>query len=191
MRDDAVAGVGTAALHHLALAGGDAAVAPHADLERDVGLRARAMGEKILLARELHHHLAGGGARKQRGDDLEVEDLDARAEPAADERLDHANARGVHLQAAREHQVQVVADLRHALHGEPPGERIVLGQAGMRLDLRVVDLGAADALLAHEIGRGKPLLQRRRTRGAPRARGCRACCRAADARRARARPRDV
>ncbi len=72
------------------------------------------MGDESLLAGELHHHLAGAGAREQRGDDLEIEGFDAGAEAAADERLDHADARSVHLEASREHQVQVIADLRHA-----------------------------------------------------------------------------
>ena len=83
--------------------------------------------------------------------------LDARPETAADERLDHADARGIHLQALREHEVQVIADLRHGLHRETAGRRIVFGKAGVRLDLRVVDLGAAELLLAHQIGGGKTL----------------------------------
>ena len=126
--DDAVAGIGAAALHHLAFAGGDAPVLLHAELELDIGLRTRAMGDEGFLARQLHHHFAVGGARQQRGDDLEIQRLDARAETAADERLDHADARGIHLQALREHQMQVVADLRHGLHGEPAGHRIVFGR---------------------------------------------------------------
>ena len=91
--DDAVAGISAAALHHLAFAGGDPPVSAHAELEPDVGLRPRAVGEEILLARQLHHDLAGRGAGEQRGDDLEIQHLDARAETAADERLDHADAR--------------------------------------------------------------------------------------------------
>ena len=44
--DDAVAGVGAAALHHLAVAGGDAAVLAHAELQPNVGLGPAAMGEE-------------------------------------------------------------------------------------------------------------------------------------------------
>src|SRR5271165_7449153 len=82
-RDDAVAGVSAAALHHFALAGRDAAVAQHSELQPDVGLRTRAMSEKILLASKPHHHLSVGGAGQKRGDDLEIEHLDARAKTPA------------------------------------------------------------------------------------------------------------
>ena len=99
--------------------------------------------------------LPAGGAGEQSGDDLEIQHFDARAEAAADERLDHADARGVHFQASRQHQMQVVADLGHRLRREPAGARIVVHQAGVRLDLRMIDLGAADRLLAHQIGRGE------------------------------------
>ena len=146
------------------------------------------MGDEGFLAGQLHQHFAGRGAREQRGDDLEIQHLDAGAEAAADERLDHADARGIHLQALRQHEMQVVADLRHRLHGQPPGHRIEFGKARMRLDLRVVDLGAAEFFLAHQIGRGKTLAARRRTHDARRVRDCRACCRAAAPRPARARP---
>ena len=115
------------------------------------------MGDEGLFAGELHQHLAGGGACQQRGDDLEIQRLDARAEAAADERLDHADARGIHLQALRQHEVQVIADLRHGLHRETVGGRIVFGERRMRLDLRMIDLGAAEALLAHQIGGSKTL----------------------------------
>ena len=74
------------------------------------------MGEEVLLAGQPHQHLAGGGAGEQRGDDLEIQHLDSGAEAAADEWLDDADTRGVHLQASRQHQVQVIADLRDALH---------------------------------------------------------------------------
>ena len=155
--DDAVAGVSAAALHHLAFAGGHAPILAHAELQPDIGLRTGAMGDEGLFAGELHQHLAGGGAGQQRGDDLEIQRLDARAETAADERLDHADARGIHLQALRQHEVQVIADLRHGLHREAVGRRIVFGEARMRLDLRVIDLGAAEPLLAHQIGGSKTL----------------------------------
>ena len=52
--DDAVAGIGAAALHHLAGAGGDAAVALHAQPDLDVGLRPRPMGEEGLFPAQQH-----------------------------------------------------------------------------------------------------------------------------------------
>ena len=154
--DDAVAGIGAAALHHLAGAGGDPPVATHAELEQDVGLRAAAVGEEALLARQLHHDRAGRRAREQGGDDLEVQRLDAGAETAADERLDHADAGDVHLQAARQHELEVVGDLGHALHGEALRARLVFGERRMWLDLRMIDFAAADAIFAHQIGRANP-----------------------------------
>ena len=155
--DDAVTGISAAALHHLAFAGGHAPIFVHAELQPDIGLRTGAVGDEGFLAGELHQHLAGGGAGEQRGDDLEIQRLDAGAETAADERLDHADARGIHLQALRQHEVQVIADLRHRLHREAAGRRIEFGKTRVRLDLRVVDLGAAEPLLAHQIGRGQTL----------------------------------
>ena len=113
------------------------------------------MGDEGFLARQLHHHLAGGGTGEQRGNDLEIQRLDASPEPAADERLDHADARGIHFEASGQHEVQVVADLRHGLHRETAGQRIEFGKTGVRLDLRVVDLGATELFLAHQIGCGK------------------------------------
>ena len=111
------------------------------------------MSQEVLLAGEPHQHLAGRGTREQRGDDFKVEHLDAGAEAAADEWFDHANARRIHFQAARQHQVQVITDLGDALRGEAPANRIVIDKAGMRLDLRVIELGATDRFLAHQIGR--------------------------------------
>ena len=58
---------------------------------------------------------------------------------------------------SRDHQVQIVADLRHRLHGEAAGCRIEFSQTRVRLDLRVVDLGAIEPFLAHQIGVGEAL----------------------------------
>ena len=153
--DDAVAGVGAAALGHFCFARRHAAVFLHAETDAHRSLRAGAVGDEILLARQLHHHLALGGAGEQRGDELEIERLHARAETAADERLDDPDLRLVHGEAARQHQMQVVRHLGDALHGEAAGEQIVFGERRMQLDLRVVDLRAVDIDLAHEIGFGE------------------------------------
>ena len=110
------------------------------------------MGEEILLAAELHHDLARRRAGEQCRYDLEVQHLDARPEAAAHERLDYPDARGVHIKAACEHEVQVVGDLRHALHRQALRERFIFGERCVRLDLRMVDFRAADAVLAHKVG---------------------------------------
>ena len=130
----------------------------HAELEPDIGLRTRAVGDEGFLAGELHHHFAGAGAGEQRGDDFEIQRFDAGTKPAADERLDHANARGIHFKALGEHEMQVIADLRHGLHGEAAGQRIEFGKTCVRLDLCVVDLGATECLLTHQIGFGESLV---------------------------------
>src|SRR5262249_54421860 len=90
--DDPITGIGAAALHHFAFARNDAPVAAQAQLQLDVGLRTRAMGQKVLLPRKPHHYLSLGGMGEERGDDLEIEAPAARPEAAADERLDHTNA---------------------------------------------------------------------------------------------------
>src|SRR5690606_16970715 len=109
--DDAVAAVGAAALYHFHFAGGEAPVARHSELEADVALRAPAVRQEVLLPAEAQAHRAARRAREQTADDLEVQHLDARAEAPAHDRLDHADARGVHFQAARERQVRVVRHL--------------------------------------------------------------------------------
>src|SRR6266508_4006065 len=95
---DAIAGIGATALEHLALAGGDAPILPHSQLQLDVGLRTRTMGKEILFARQSHHYLSSGGAGEEGGDDFKVQHLDTRSKPTSDEGLHHADARGVHLQ---------------------------------------------------------------------------------------------
>ena len=109
------------------------------------------MREERLLARELELHRAARGAREQRGDDLEVERFGAMAEAAADERLDHADARLVHAEAARERQVHVVGHLRHRMQRQPVALGVVLGERRVGLHHRVRDLGVVEALLAHEV----------------------------------------
>ena len=98
--DDAVARVGAAALHGLQVAGGQLAVPGHAELDGDLGLGPTAMGEKSLLAGLQQSHGAARLARQQAGDNLEIQAFGARAEAAADERLDHPDMRFLHLQAS-------------------------------------------------------------------------------------------
>ena len=150
-RHQPVAGVTAAALDDLAVDRGDFAGALQSDLQPHVGLGPAAVGEKRLLARELELHRAARGAREQRGDDLEVERFRAMAEAAADERLDHADARLVHAEAAGERQMHVVGHLRHRMERQPVALGVVLGERRVGLHHRVRDLGIVEALLAHEV----------------------------------------
>ncbi len=144
-----------AALVAFALDGGDAAVLAHAELEADVGLRPAAMGDEGLLA--VHHqaHAAAGLAREQRGDQFDIERLGAAAEAAADMRLDHADARHVHAEDLRQHQVHVVRHLRGRMHRHAITLDVVVGKRGVHLHLVLAHLGAIVGALAHEIGGGK------------------------------------
>src|SRR5260370_12509690 len=84
-----------AALVAFAFNRGDLAVLAHAELEADIGLRPAAMGDESLLARSHQAHVAAGFARKQRGDQLDVERFRAAARAAAAIRLDRPAARHV------------------------------------------------------------------------------------------------
>ena len=107
-----VAGMRAAALVAVAFDRGDAAVLAHADLELDIGLRPAAMGDEGFLARRHQPHRSVALAGQQRGDQLDSERFGAAAETAADMRLDHADARHVHAEGLRQHQVHVVGHLR-------------------------------------------------------------------------------
>ena len=100
------------------------------------------------------------------------------AEAAADERLDHADARLVHLQAARQHQVQVVGHLRdrccmvrRSAHGSY--------SASAACSSICAWLTSAQSMLTSRTrsAAAKPARRRRRC-GAPGVRGCPACRRA-------------
>ena len=147
-----------AALVAFALYGGDRAVLAHPELETDVGLRPAAMGDEGLLAVDHHAHAAAGLAREQRGDELDVERLGAAAEAAADMRLDHADARHVHVEDLRQHEMDVVRHLRAGVHGHALAHGVVFGDRGVHLHLVLAHLGAVVAALAHEIGRREALL---------------------------------
>src|SRR5262249_22764976 len=113
-----VAGISAAPLHDLTLACGKPSAFRHSELQADIGLRARAVCDEGFLAGELHHHFATAGFSEKCRDDFEIQYFDTGAEAAADKRFNHPNARGIHIKAAGEHKVEVVADLRHRLHGE-------------------------------------------------------------------------
>ena len=94
-------------------------------------------------------------ARQQRRDQLDVEALGAAAEAAADERLDDADPRHVHVEDLGQHQVHVVGHLGGGMHGHAVAHRVVVGDRGVHLHLVLAHLGAIVGGLAHEIGRGK------------------------------------
>ena len=96
--------------------------------------------------------VAGSGTRKQGGDDLKVQHLNSRAEASTNKWFDHSDAGDVHIETACQHQLEVIANLSHALDRESLCLRIKLGKDGVRLNLRVIYFAAADPVLAHEIG---------------------------------------
>jgi hypothetical protein len=78
----------------------------------------------------------------------------ARAEAAADEGLDDADARGVQAQHLRQRQVQVVRHLGHRMGGQALGLGLPAGDCGIQLDLAVGHLGIGGAAFEHQVGRG-------------------------------------
>ena len=147
--------MGAAALDAFAFDAGDAAVLAHADLEPDVGLRPAAMGDEGLLAIDHDAHAAAGLAREQRGDQFDIERLGAAAETAADMRLDHADARHVHGEDLRQHQVHVIRHLGRGMHGDAVAHHVVVGDRGVHLHLVLAHLGAIVGAFADQIGRRK------------------------------------
>ena len=152
---DAVARMGAAALDAFAFDAGDGAVLAHADLELDVGLRPAAMGDEGLLAVDHDAHAAADLAGEERRDQLDIERLGAAAETAADMGLDHADARHVHAEDLRQHQVHVVRHLRRGMHGDAVAHHVVIGDRGVHLHLVLAHLGAIVGAFADQIGRGK------------------------------------
>ena len=110
------------------------------------------MGDEGLLAVDHGAHAAAGLARQQRGDQFDVERLGAAAEAAADMRLDHADARHVHVEDLRQHQVDVVRHLRRGMHRHAIALGVVVGDRRVHLHLVLADLGAVVGALAHQIG---------------------------------------
>ena len=153
--DDPVAGVGAAPLHALALDPGDAPVAAEADLEPHRLLRPTPVGDEGLLAGRHETHRAPRLAGEEGADELDVEGLGAAAEAAPDVGLDDADARLLHPQAAREHQVDVVGDLGARVHGEAPALGVVVREGRVHLHLGLADLRAAVGLLPHQIRSGE------------------------------------
>src|SRR5215510_14787025 len=108
--------MGAAALVALAFDRRDAPVAAQADLEPYVGFWPAAMGDERFLARRHDAHAAVHLARQKGGDQPDIEGFGATTESAADMRLDHADARHVHVEHARQHEMHVVWYLRAGMH---------------------------------------------------------------------------
>ena len=157
-RDHAVAGMRAAALDRLAFDAGDAAILLQADPELDVGLRPAAMGDEGLLAVDHGAHDATGLAGQQCGDQFDIQRLGAAAEAAADMRLDHADARHIHLEDVGQHHVHVIRHLGRGMHGDAVAHRVVIGDRGVHLHLHLADFRAIIDALAHQIGIGERVL---------------------------------
>ena len=156
--DGAIAAIRATTLQYLRLHSGDAAVAFHPHPDGDIGLGAPFVGEKRLLAAQLHTHPLASGPGQQRRYHLEVQGLCARPEAAAHKRLDDPDAGGIHIQTLGQHQVYIVGYLRHRLQRQHVSLDIVFRQRRMRLHMRVGDLGAVVTLLHHQISFGKALV---------------------------------
>ncbi len=67
-------------------------------------------------------------------------------------RLDHADARHVHVEDLRQHQVHVVRHLGRGVHRHAVALGVVVGDRGVHLHLVLADLGAVVGAVAHEVG---------------------------------------
>ncbi len=156
-RHHAVARMRAAALDALALDTRDLARLGQPDLHADVGLGPPAMGDEGVLAVDRHAHRAADLAGQQCGDQFDIQRFRAAAEAATHERLHHADARHVHAEDLREHQVHVVGNLRACMHGQAVAHGIVVGDGGVHLHLVLAHLGAVVGGLAHQVGGGEGL----------------------------------
>src|SRR5215831_373866 len=105
-----------AALIALAFDGGDTPVLAHANLELDVGFRPAAMSDESFLAGGDDAHAAVGLARKQRSDQFNIERLGAAAKASTHVWFDHADARHIHAESLRQHQMDVIGHLSGSMH---------------------------------------------------------------------------
>src|SRR5262249_53324940 len=120
---------------------GDAAIFAHADLERDIGLRAAAVGNESFLTCRYEPHTAVGLAREQRCNQFDVERLRAATEAASDMWLDHADVRHIHAEDLRQHQMDVVGDLCRGVHSHAIAYGIIFGDGRVHFHLVLTDLG--------------------------------------------------
>ena len=111
------------------------------------------MGEEGLLAALQQAYRTARGARQQAADHFEVQRFGAVAEAAADEGLDDADVRRLHLHAARQRQVHIVGYLGHRPQGQVATLGIPGGERRVGLHHGVMDLGALVVVLAHQVGR--------------------------------------
>ena len=113
------------------------------------------MSDEGLLAGGDEAHRAPRLAGEEGAYELDVEGLGAAAEAAPDVGLDDADARLLHPQAAREHEVDVVGHLGARVHGQAAALGVVVREGRVHLHLGLADLRAAVGLLPHEIRAGK------------------------------------
>ena len=156
--DDAIAAVSAAALMAGAFDSVDAPVGHHADLQRNVRLRAAAVGNEGFFPVDHRAHGAAGLSCEQCRDQFDIERLGAASETATDKWLHHPNVRHVHVEDLRQHKMHVIRHLRGGMHGHTPAHRVVFGNRGMHFHLDLAHLGAIGRRLAHEIGLREPLI---------------------------------
>ena len=154
-RHQAVAGVGPAALHHLAVNRLDDTAAGQANLQTHVGFGPAPVRDEGLLARELQLDRALGSARQQGSDDLEIEGLGAVPETTTDKGFDDADLRSIEVHALRQNQVHVVRHLRHRVQRQAATFAVPTGQRGVGLHHGVRHFGVMKTLLQHQIRCGE------------------------------------
>jgi hypothetical protein len=66
--------------------------------------------------------------------------------------LDHADARHVHAEYLRQHQVHVVRHLGRGVHGDAVAHHVVVGDRGVHLHLVLAHLGAIVGAFANQVG---------------------------------------
>ena len=80
----------------------------------------------------------------------------ARAEAAADIGLDDTNVGFVDAETARQGAVHIKRYLGTGVNRQPAARRVPFGNGGVGLHVDLVDLGAVEDLLAHQVGGGEP-----------------------------------
>ena len=100
-RHDAVAGMPAAALDGPAVDGGNLAILRHSHADRDRLFGPSPVGDERVFTADHGSHRTPYAPRQHGGDQLDIERLGPRAEPAAEKRLDHANFGFRHFQDLR------------------------------------------------------------------------------------------
>ena len=149
--DDAVAGIGPAPLHHLAVDGDDLAGLVHADFQARVGFGPAPVRDEGLFPALQQPDPGPRGLRKHGANELADQGFRARAEAAADMGLDHPDLRIVEPEALRDIAVYVVGHLGAGMHGEPLALIVPFGDGRVGLHMDVVDFLVVVRSLAHQV----------------------------------------